>query len=382
MTGNDWEKFGEDIKTIIQDAVQYGNYDKLNQTISNTINQAADWLGQNISGANYGEQQGNCQSRQLPELYHVNTKDKVLPAALIGGSALVGLVALLPIGLSFLEALWWFDIPVMMSLIGEAVGVFLFWLVFVFIGARGFMRISRFKRYVRRIGKAEYCNISDLADAIRKPVKYVVKDIEKMIRKGWFLQGHLDKQKTCLITTDQMYRQYEELEMRKENERIEAEKAKQKEEEIRSTLSPEVQKIIDQGDYYVRKLRECNDAIPGEEVSEKIEKIEKVVEKIFARVKQNPSSVSDIRKLMEYYLPTTVKLLEAYEEMDAQPVGGTNIQTAKKEIEDTLDTLNVAFEKLLDELFQDTAWDISTDISVLHTMLAQEGLKDDGLKTN
>ena len=85
---------------------------------------------------------------------------------------------------------------------------------------------------------------------------------------------------------------------------------------------------------------------------------------------------------MEYYLPTTVKLLEAYEEMDAQPVGGTNIQTAKKEIEDTLDTLNVAFEKLLDELFQDTAWDISTDISVLHTMLAQEGLKDDGLKTN
>ena len=82
---------------------------------------------------------------------------------------------------------------------------------------------------------------------------------------------------------------------------------------------------------------------------------------------------------MDYYLPTTVKLLEAYAQMDAQPVGGENIQTAKKEIEDTLDTLNTAFEKLLDSLFQETAWDISSDISVLNTLLAQEGLKEDGL---
>ena len=66
--------------------------------------------------------------------------------------------------------------------------------------------------------------------------------------------------------------------------------------------------------------------------------------------------------------------------MDAQPVYGENIQTAKKEIEATLDTLNAAFEKLLDNLFQDTAWDVSSDISVLNTMLYQEGLHEDGLK--
>ncbi len=77
---------------------------------------------------------------------------------------------------------------------------------------------------------------------------------------------------------------------------------------------------------------------------------------------------------MDYYLPTTVKLLKAYEEMDAQPVQGPNIVSSKKEIEDTLDTINQAFENLLDSFFEDTAWDISTDISVLQTMLAQEGL--------
>ena len=86
------------------------------------------------------------------------------------------------------------------------------------------------------------------------------------------------------------------------------------------------------------------------------------------------------RRMMDYYLPTTMKLLEAYEELDAQPVQGENIISSKKEIEDTIDTLNIAFEKLLDSLFQDTAWDVSSDISVLHTMLAQEGLTEDGLK--
>ena len=108
--------------------------------------------------------------------------------------------------------------------------------------------------------------------------------------------------------------------------------------------------------------------------------MEMLVDKIFDRVEQNPASVGDIRKMMEYYLPTTIKLLQAYQDLNAQPVQGENIISSKKEIEKTLDTLNRAFEKLLDDLFQETAWDVSTDISVLHTMLAQEGLTEDGLK--
>ena len=76
----------------------------------------------------------------------------------------------------------------------------------------------------------------------------------------------------------------------------------------------------------------------------------------------------DLKKLMDYYLPMTVKLLNAYAEMDAQPVQGDNIRAAKKEIED-----------LLDSVFQDTAMDVSSDISVLNTLLAQEGLTDDEL---
>ena len=72
--------------------------------------------------------------------------------------------------------------------------------------------------------------------------------------------------------------------------------------------------------------------------------MEMLVDKIFDRVEQNPASVGDIRKLMEYYLPTTIKLLQAYQDLDAQPVQGENIISSKKEIEKTLDTLNMAFD--------------------------------------
>ena len=79
---------------------------------------------------------------------------------------------------------------------------------------------------------------------------------------------------------------------------------------------------------------------------------------------------------MSYYLPTTVKLLSAYKELDKQTVDGDNIRNTKKEIEDALDTINDAFEKLLDSMFQDMAWDVSSDISVMQTMLAQDGLTE------
>ena len=114
-----------------------------------------------------------------------------------------------------------------------------------------------------------------------------------------------------------------------------------------------------------------NDAIPGEEISAKIAKMEQIVEQIFQRAEEHPEIIPDLKKMMDYYLPMTVKLLDAYEDMDRQSIQGETIRP-KKEIEDTLDTLNEAFAKLLILYFQDTAWDVS-DISVLHTMLAQEG---------
>ena len=138
-----------------------------------------------------------------------------------------------------------------------------------------------------------------------------------------------------------------------------------------------MQEVLSKGEYFVTELRRCNDRIPGEEISAKISRMEAIVDKIFDRAETHPEIIPDLKKLMDYYLPMTVKLLNAYADMDAQPVQGQNIQASKKEIEATLDTLNLAFEKLLDKIFEDTALDVSSDITVLKTLLAQEGLTED-----
>ena len=124
----------------------------------------------------------------------------------------------------------------------------------------------------------------------------------------------------------------------------------------------------------MKDIKAANDALPEEGISNKLDRLEEVTSKIFACVQQNPSQLPELKKFMEYYMPTTLKLVNAYKEFDEQPIQGENITTAKKEILKTLDTINYAFEKLLDSLFREAAMDVSTDISVLNTLLAQEGL--------
>lgn len=428
MNNQDWERFGEEIRRTVQNAVDSQDYRRLNQTISDTINRAvggAAWGMKNFGDAasraarnmgNYGKQSGQgygagqgyttgeeytygqnygSQSGQgytYSQSYDTRTGQSLLYKSTTGTK--IGSIFMMGFGYSMVLACAIVLIACVAVAVEEGgfnIGLqILSTLFLVFAAAFGTMaavgtsnmkRTGRFKKYLRAINGREYCNITELASWARKPDKYIVKDIKKMIQKGWFKQGHLDRQNTCLILTNSAYSEYLQIEARRnEQQREDVSREKEKKQEENPDLSPEVKKVIEQGDEFVRKIRECNDAIPGEEISAKISRIEMLVDRIFDRVEQNPETVNDIRKLMEYYLPTTVKLLEAYAQMDMQPVGGENIQTAKREIEATLDTLNMAFEKLLDDLFQDTAWDVSSDISVLHTMLAQEGLTDDGLK--
>lgn len=419
MINRDWEKFGEDIRRTVQNAIDSQDFGKLNQTITNTINDAVDNITSSIRNVQGNQvnrkfgmyQEGHqAQTRQsppyqkkLPELFRkmssVSTGGALMTVAgaVLGG---VGLILFIPLLFSsLLSGCGILEIMMMaIFLILSAGGCVLYGFG---SGIRG--RVRRFRTYIQILGQREYCNVRELADKSKKKVKYVIKDLEYMLSKKWFLQGHLDERKTCLIVSDRMYQQYLKIEAdRKENEleelrgdtRKEAVRAGKKaggkkaeqsrdgeaQKAGRSDLPVEVQKVIGEGDAYIRKIHACNDAIPGDEISAKISRMEMLVDKIFDRVEQDPESVDDIRKMMDYYLPTTVKLLEAYRELSAQPVDGENIRSSKREIEATLDTLNVAFERLLDSMFQETAWDVSSDISVLQAMLAQEGLVDDGLK--
>ena len=246
-------------------------------------------------------------------------------------------------------------------------------------GVKTMQTIGRFKAYCKALGQKTVCALETLARSVGKTEKFVRKDVQKMISSGLFREGHLDNEQTRLITSNETYRNFEHNRLLLEQRQKAEAEAKLRREA--SPLSPQVREVLDKGDAFLAEIRRCNDAIPGMEISQKISRMEDIIEKIFDRAEKDPGIVPELKKLMNYYLPMTVKLLNAYAEMDAQPVQGETILASKKEIEDTLDTLNLAFEKLLDDLFADTALDVSSDISVLNTLLAQEGLTDDGLKS-
>ena len=143
-----------------------------------------------------------------------------------------------------------------------------------------------------------------------------------------------------------------------------------------------VDALITQGRESIRRLRELNDAIADEQVSAHIDAIERTSGRIFAYVAENPKKAPQIRKFMNYYLPATIKILSSYERMSAQGVRGENIEATMTGVEKILGTIETAFANQLDHLFADEALDISTDITVLEGMMAQEGLTDDGLRAD
>ena len=122
-----------------------------------------------------------------------------------------------------------------------------------------------------------------------------------------------------------------------------------------------------------------NDRIPGVVISEKLSRLEGLLKEIFNRVSEHPETVDNCGKLMDYYLPTMIKLVEAYEQYDKISQPGEDVISAKSEIENTLDIINQAFVELLNKLYQDSVWDVKSDAKVLKTMLKQEGLAADEL---
>ena len=147
-----------------------------------------------------------------------------------------------------------------------------------------------------------------------------------------------------------------------------------------STGNPELDNVIRDGRLAISEMRRLDANIADEKISADIRRLEAVSNSIFQQVKADPAKLPQIRRFMDYYLPTTLKLLNAYDRMDAAGVSGQNIDSTKQRVEEMMTTIVAAFEKQLDSLFGSDALDISTDISVLESMLVQEGLAGEKLE--
>ena len=141
-----------------------------------------------------------------------------------------------------------------------------------------------------------------------------------------------------------------------------------------STGNAELDKMIRDGNLAISEMKRLNDSIKDEKISADIDRLEDLSAKIFAQVKADPKKLPQIRKFMDYYLPTALKLLNTYASLSRQAVEGTNITEAKHSIERSMDLLVTAFENQLDKLFQADALDVNADIAALEGMLNLDGL--------
>ena len=147
---------------------------------------------------------------------------------------------------------------------------------------------------------------------------------------------------------------------------------------VPATGNATVDQLVQQGMEMLASIREENAAIPDADLTEKINGLEDVAHRIFVTVADKPEKAPQIRRFMEYYLPTVLKMLTNYRKLDERGVTGENAAKMKKTVEDAMDVVLSAFQKQHDQLYRSDALDVTTDVKVLETMLRQDGLLEAG----
>ena len=360
------EDIPEQIRNAFKDALDSMDFGQLNQAIGDTVNTALDKV-----------KQIKPQVRPKPLEIRVNKRGMVsgILFTVFGSIGSVGfsvlalvLTAMVAIPLQSFAG-WW--------AVGTLGSIALFFYVMLFVGIRNNCRIGRLKESLKELkihGKG-YCELERLEKNSSRSLKYIRKDLKKMLKLGMLPDARMDDQETCLLLNEETYQQYRLTQDSLIQRQQEQQKKQTREREVWDIQekSPAGESIA-RGREYMETLDRLRESIPDREMTGKLERLDAILEQLFEALKKQPDQVEELDQFMEYYLPTTVKLVTSYQEFAAVEFPGDNVKRAKKEIRHTLDTINGAFEKLLDDFYQDKTFDVLSDASVLQSMLAREGL--------
>ena len=379
---------GEQFKNAVHNAINSGNYEELNHLVTDTVTgviantgvhvkKVTDQFQNTIPNKKKTPQtktsgfSGIVPKKNLPDTKKVGQVSSILNIVFgCTGAGILGITLLISLIFLAIDFVW--------SPTAFVIQLILFVLCSL-LAVKGFSdrgRLSRMKRYLSLCAGNMYVNIQELAQQTNKSFDYVLKDVKKMLKLGFFPQGHLDEKGTCLMLDDATYREYLKVEQQQkllaQEEAQKAEKLAEKQKNI--AKNRELQLMLQEGQEYIEKLHNRNEALAGETISPKLSHMERLLNEIFEQLEEDPSQMPKMKKLMSYYLPTIIKLLDAYKDFADVSVPNEDMKRAKSEIEKTVDTINEAFTELLNKLFQSTVFDVTTDAQVLQTMLAKEGL--------
>ena len=226
-------------------------------------------------------------------------------------------------------------------------------LVMFAAGRRMKRRSARIARYLAVMGERSYIGINELCAVSGKRRKTVERDLEFMVEKGMLSAGaYFDSGRGMFFRSAEAFAEYAEEKSRREN------------------VTP---KEANEG-YAgaLRAIRAANDRIADPVLSEKIDHLELVAGKIFREVEEHPEKQRQAATFLNYYLPTTLKLLDSYAKFEEAGIEGENLSRAQERIEETMDALIKGFDKQLDDLYRSEAMDIDSDIRVMENMLRRD----------
>lgn len=267
----------------------------------------------------------------------------------------IGALTLLPTGTIALLADT-LTLVARMSLLAPATTFLASGAVLMIAGAVRQKQSKRLQQYADMIDPHQgWLSIHELADRVHRPYKQVCEDLEKMTELAIWPTAWIDHQRGRL-----MFIPFE----------AQPEKPQESPQQADSPIQSRAEQILQQ-------IRADNDLIDDAEISRKIDRIETLTGKIFDYLEQHPERERDLQTFMDYYLPQTLKTLEAYARLEAQGIETDSIRTAKAKISSILDKLCDGYEKQLDKLFETDAMDITADIAVMERMLKKDGLTED-----
>jgi len=226
-------------------------------------------------------------------------------------------------------------------------------------------RFTRYKNYTAFSEGHGIVPLESLAQNAGVSIKTVKRDIQAMMMAGYIRSdAYIDNERGLLILSPA---DGKKLRMGEINDIVDASELDNVNEEGQAGIYAA----------NLAELREAKSFIKDETISQKVQKLEDLTEKIFQIAQDNPEKQSQLKRFMSYYLPTTLKLVRSYATLEKQGIKGENITSTKTNICNVLDTLSTGFEQQLDQLFKSDAIDIATDINVLENLMQQDGLASD-----
>lgn len=409
---------GQDMLDAVNRAVQEGNYSGLAESLSDQINKAIYGGEKGLSGKISRKPWGYSNTYHSNSNPHANSSSYTAPDGFTYGQTPKGTFSYFtvrPVSYNFGSRrriagilgevfFGFFSFCFGLSLIGFILGnriaeslvsiCFLVFNLYIFSrfhrlreeGKRYDNLVDSYFRYGNVLGSREYFRIQDLAQKVNENPQETLQNLIDMKKYNMLPQASFDIHYTTMLLTDHARMLYQNA--------MQAE-AKRKETSGETAFSDntagmgqtakpqsDVEKILFDGDQYLKKIRTVNDEIPDTEaMSDKLYRLENITRSIFASIKKDPGKAKDLRRIMNYYLPTTEKLLDAYLDFYRSPAESDQKKQSMAEIEQAIDTVCDGFERFLAKLTEQDMIDISSDISVMKHMMEQDGMMDSEMKT-